>query len=67
MKKCFEKIITGLIILAASTGAYAVVRLSIVEVKQATYEEDAKEIKTDLKAIRCQLGDKVSCKAFAHE
>lgn len=56
------KIISGLAIAAICAGSAAVVQVNVLEYKYKTLDERMQEIKEDTEAIRCQLGDLISCK-----
>jgi len=61
MKKNISKIITSLIVLAASTGAYAVVRVAILESKMDYNDNDHKRIEKKLDRVLCKLGERSNC------
>jgi hypothetical protein len=61
MKKNLQKIISSLIVLAVSTGAYAVVRVSILETDMKTNDKDHVRIEKKIDRILCKMGETSNC------
>lgn len=61
MKKNISKIISSLIILAVSTGAYAVVRVAILETEMTDNKQEHAKIEKKIDRILCKLGETSNC------
>jgi|GEM_PF-5679712 len=61
MKKNISKIISSLVVLAVSTGAYAVVRVAILESKMDYNESDHQRIEKKIDKVLCKLGETSNC------
>ena len=61
MKQNISKIISSLVILAVSTGAYAVVRVAILETQFTGNEKDHAKIERKIDRILCKMGETSNC------
>ncbi len=61
MKKNISKIISSLVVLAVSTGAYAVVRVAILETNMESNDKDHVRIEKKIDRILCKLGETSNC------